>query len=135
MSHFICLQSILYWDFSITYTGGWNHLFWRIIFSIHGHGKWYLKNCISFLWSVEIIVYNFMENIYVQTKFNVLFNNKHLILLWSFLLIDNEFEDITSSKSVSIIMKISKIFFFPKLFSISIISFSVSIENHPSYLN
>ena len=30
-------------------TGGLNHLFRRIIFSIHGHGKWFL-NCISFLW-------------------------------------------------------------------------------------
>ena len=27
-------------------TGGLNHLFRRIIFSILGHGKWFLKNCI-----------------------------------------------------------------------------------------
>ena len=44
-----------------------------------------MKNCISFLWSEEIIVigynsvsflHNFMENISVLTKCNVLFNNK-----------------------------------------------------------
>ena len=51
--------------------GGLNHLFQRIIFSILGHGKWFLKNCISFSWSEEIIVigynlisflHSFMEN-------------------------------------------------------------------------
>ena len=43
-----------------TYTGGLNHLFRRIIFSILEHGKWLLKNCISFSWSEEIIV-NWIE--------------------------------------------------------------------------
>jgi len=64
-------------------TGGLNHLFRRIIFSIHGHGKWFMKNCISFLWSEKIIVirynlasflHSFRENISVLTKCNVLFN-------------------------------------------------------------
>ena len=36
--------------------GGLNQLFRRIIFSILGHGKWYLKNCVSFSWPEEIIV-------------------------------------------------------------------------------
>jgi len=58
-----------------------------------------MKNCISFLWSEEIIVigynlvsflHNLMENI-VLTKCNVLFNNEHLILIL-LLLIDNEFD-------------------------------------------
>ena len=39
-----------------TKTGGLNHLFRRNIVCIHGHGKWFLKNCISYLWSEEIIV-------------------------------------------------------------------------------
>ena len=43
--------------------GGLIHFFWRISFSIHGNGKWFLKN--GFL-------HNFMENISVST-FN--FNN------------------------------------------------------------
>ena len=54
--------------------GGLNNLFRRIIFSIQGHGKKFLKNCISFSWSAEIIViqytlvsflHNFMDNISV----------------------------------------------------------------------
>ena len=82
-------------------SGGTNHLFRRIIYHIHGHGKWFLKKCISFLWSEEIIVigynlvsflHNFMKNISVLTKCNVLFNNEHLILICFFLLIDNEFD-------------------------------------------
>ena len=49
------------------FIGGFYHLFLRIIFSILGHGKGFLKNCISCLRSEEIIViwYNlasFMEN-------------------------------------------------------------------------
>ena len=36
--------------------GGLDHLFRRINFSIPGHGMWFLKNCISFSWSEEIIV-------------------------------------------------------------------------------
>ena len=52
-------------------------------------------------WSEEIIVFgyslvsflhNFMENISVFTKCNVLFNNEQLILILFFLLIDNEFD-------------------------------------------
>ena len=59
-------------------TGGLNHLFRRIIFSIHGHGIWFLKNRIQFLCSEEIIVigyylvsflHNCMENISVVTKY------------------------------------------------------------------
>ena len=41
---------------SVCESGGLNHLFRLIIFSIHGDGKWYLKNCISFYWPKEIIV-------------------------------------------------------------------------------
>ena len=33
-----------------------------------------------------------MENVYVLTKCHVLFNNEHLILMWFFLFIDNEFD-------------------------------------------
>ena len=47
------------------------------------------ENCISFLWSEEIIVIgyklsflrNFMENSSILTKCNVLFKNGHLILI------------------------------------------------------
>ena len=79
--------------------GGLKNLFRRIIFSIHGHVKWFLK--IVFLCSEEIIVigynlvsflHNFMENISFLTKCNVLFNNENLILIWFFLFIDNEFD-------------------------------------------
>ena len=42
-------------------------------------------NLVSFL-------HNFMENISVLTKSNVLFDNEYLILIWFFLLIDNEFD-------------------------------------------
>ena len=108
-----------------------NHLFLRIIFSIHGHGKWFLKNCISFLWSEIIVIgynlvsflYNFIENISVLTKCNVLFNYKHLILIWLFLLIDNEFDlKITlwilnpENLQVHISMKIRKMFYFQNRF-------------------
>ena len=37
-------------------------------------------------------LHNFMENISVLTKSNVLFDNEYLILIWFFLLIDNEFD-------------------------------------------
>ena len=79
-------------------------------------------------------LHNFMENISVWTKCNVLFNYVHLILIWFFLLIDNEFdlkitlEDIKSRKSSSILMKIHKMSLFSK-------SFSVSIKNQPYYPN
>ena len=67
------------------------HLFRRIIFRIHGQWTWSMisENCISFLWSEEIIVigykllsflHNFIEKIYVLTKCNVLFNNEHLYI-------------------------------------------------------
>ena len=55
-----------------------------------GHGKLFMKNRILFVWSEEIIVIGyelvsflrgFIENIYVLTKCNVLFNNEHLILI------------------------------------------------------
>ena len=83
--------------------GGLNHLFRRIIFSIHGQwrGKCFLKNCISFLRSEDIIVieynfssflHNFMENISVLTNCNVLFYNEHLLLIWFFSLINNKFD-------------------------------------------
>ena len=83
-----------------SWSGGWNHLFRRIIFSIHGHGKCFLKNYFHFMvWKISVNGYNlvsilhyFMENISVLTKCNVLFNNGHLILIWFFLLIDNEFD-------------------------------------------
>ena len=71
-----------------TSTGGWNHLFWLIIFSIRGHGKWFLKNCISFLWFEEIIVIgynlvsflnncieNFSKYIYIIAK-KIYFKNR-----------------------------------------------------------
>ena len=61
-------------------SGGLNHLFWWIIFSFLGHGKQFLKNCISF-----------SRNDCQWIECNVLFNNKHLILIWFFLLIDTEF--------------------------------------------
>ena len=99
------------------------------------------------LWSEEIIVigynlvsflHNFIENISVLKKYNVLFNNEHLILIWFFLLIDNEFDlkiaDIKSRKSSSILMKICEMLLFLKSFSVSIL-FSVSIENHLCYRN
>ena len=85
-------------------SGGLNNLFQLIIFSIHAHGKWFLKNCISFLWSEDILVigynmvsflHNFMENmsvLSVLTKRNVLFNNEHLKSIWFFWLIDKEFD-------------------------------------------
>ena len=38
------------------YTGGLNHLFRQIIFSIHGHGKGFLNFFFSFLWPEETIV-------------------------------------------------------------------------------
>ena len=88
-----------------TNSRGVNHLFRRIIFSIQRHGYWFLKNCILFLWSEEIIViiYNLVsfahkstENISVLTKCNVLLNNEHLILIWFFSFIDNEFDVKTS---------------------------------------
>ena len=63
--------SIILMDFNINNlcmyillkTWGLNHLFRRIIFSNHGHGKLILKNCISCLWSEEIIVigYNLVK--------------------------------------------------------------------------
>ena len=65
---------------------GLNQLFRRIIFSIHVHGKWFLKTCISFLWfEVSIVIgyffvsfpHKIMENIFVLTKCDVLFNTKH----------------------------------------------------------
>ena len=91
IKEFSCMDSSL--------AGGLKNLFRRIIFSIHGHVKWFLK--IVFLCSEEIIVigynlvsflHNFMENISFLTKCNVLFNNENLILIWFFLFIDNEFD-------------------------------------------
>ena len=83
-------------------SGGSNHLFRRIIVSIQGHGKWFLKNCFSFSWSEEIICSHwiefgkfssqFMENISDLTECNVLLNNEHLILIWFFSWIDTEFD-------------------------------------------
>ena len=35
---------------------------------------------------------NFMENMSVLKKCNILHNNYHLLLIWLFLLIDNEFD-------------------------------------------
>ena len=72
-----------------------NQLSLRIIFSIHGNGKWFLRNFILFLWSEEIIVigYNlvsFLRN-FIGKKCHVFFNYEHLILILFFLLIDNEF--------------------------------------------
>ena len=63
-------------------SGGLNHLFRRIIFSIHGHGKWFLKNCISFLWSGEIIVigYNLVSFLHIFME------NIDLISIWFFLI-------------------------------------------------
>ena len=43
-------------------------------------------------YNLVIFLHNFMENISVLTKCNVLFNKEHLILTWFFLLIDNEFD-------------------------------------------
>jgi len=92
---------ILYFYHICLIPGGLNHLIRQIIFSIHGHGKWFLKNCITFLWSEEIIVigynlvsflHNFFGEYFCLTKCNVLFNNEHLILIRFFLLIDNEFD-------------------------------------------
>ena len=69
---------------SVLLSGGLNHLFQRS-FSVSMD---MVKD--SFLWSEEIIVigynllsflYNFMENISVLIKCNVLFNNEHLILI------------------------------------------------------
>ena len=40
----------------------------------------------------HLFLYNFMENISVLPKWNVFFNNKSLILIWFFLLIDNEYD-------------------------------------------
>ena len=45
-----------YFPNAVLLSGGLNHLFQRISFSILGHGKLFLKNCISFSWSEEIIV-------------------------------------------------------------------------------
>ena len=70
-----------------SYVGGFNDLFRRIIFRIHRHGKWFLKNCISYFWSEEIIVvgynlvsflHNCMENISVFKNVFFLSNNEHL---------------------------------------------------------
>ena len=74
--------------------------------------------CISCLWSEEIMVIeyslvsflqNFMENISVLTKCNVLFSNEHLISIWFWL--KNYFEDIKSRKSSSLSKKIHKMLF------------------------
>ena len=56
-----------------TIAGGLNHLFRRIIFSIHGYGKWFLKNCISFLWSEEIIVIGFIFVSFLHNCMDFLF--------------------------------------------------------------
>ena len=59
-------------------------------FSVSMDMVMFSKNCISLLWSEEIIVIgynlvsflpNFMENISVLIKCNVLYNNGHLILI------------------------------------------------------
>ena len=78
----------------------------------------------------ESFLHNYIENICVLIKFNVLFNNKHLILIWS----KNYFEDIKSRKSSIILMKIRENLLFFKSFSVSI-TFLASIENHLCYPN
>ena len=89
---------IMYKNSKPFYPRGLNHLFRRIFFSVHGHSKWFLKNCISFLWSEEIIVigYKFALQFYGEyfclPKCNILFNNEHLIIIWFFLLIENELD-------------------------------------------
>ena len=95
-------------------TGGLNHLLRRIIFSIHGHGKWFLKSILFMVWRNYSHWIQFgkfysicMENISVLTKCNVLSNNEHLILIWFFLLIDNEI-DLKNYFHVIKIQKITK---------------------------
>ena len=89
--------------------------------TIYGHSKWFLKNCVSFLWSKEIIVigynlvsflHNCMKNIFVSTKCNVLSNNQHLIIIW----FKNYFENIKFRKSSRILLKILKMLIFLKSF-------------------
>ena len=109
------------------------------------------ENCISLLWPEEIIVIgynlvsfqifpNFMEHMSVLTKCNALFKNEHLILIWFFLLIDNEFDlkHILRILNSEIIKNINEnpqnVVIFKIVFSIHV-SFSVSIENHPCYPN
>ena len=122
---------------SMNMSGGLNHIFWKIIFSIHGYGKWFLKNCISLLWFEKIILIgyilvsflqNCMENISVLPKCIVLYYNEQLILILFFLLIDNEFD----FKFTLIILNQEnheKCQMFKIVFSIHIVF--ISIENHP----
>ena len=60
--------------------------FWNILFHL-----WY-KEIIVIGYNLVSFHHNFMENISVLKKWNVLFNNEHLILIWLFLVIDNEFD-------------------------------------------
>ena len=77
----------LYPTFFHNYLRGGGNLFRRIIYHIHGQGKWFPKNCISFLYFEEIIVigYNFCKfssqfygAYFCFKKISVLFNNEHL---------------------------------------------------------
>ena len=77
---------IIYFGESFSVSMDMVNAFWKIIF-------------IFMVWKISVNGYNlvsilhyFMENISVLTKCNVLFNNGHLILIWFFLLIDNEFD-------------------------------------------
>ena len=69
-------------------SGGLNDLFRRINFSILGHGRYAISEKLK--WYEEIIViglnlvsflHSFIENISDLTECNVLYDNKHLILI------------------------------------------------------
>ena len=90
-----------------------------------------------------VIGYSFFEMLWTifrskkNTMFYLIMNiyiNMIFIIDWQWIWFQNYFEDIKSRKSSSILMKTRKMLLFSKSFSVSI-SFTISIEKHPSYPN